>query len=300
VNIKYCYHVKGVFSMKESDWAILNTLYHEPNITKAAEQLYMTQPSLTKRLRQIEDEFDTTIAIRNSRGIALTPQGEYLARKAGEMLRQFKEIHQQVMEMNDGNKGTLKIGVTNSYGRFQLPSLLNQYKTMYPNNQFEIVSGLSSDVLRKVNLNELYIGFIRGDHDFQGVKHLISVDPGYIVSKRKIVLDDLPNIPRIEYELDPLTVKLLDSWWVEHFTVLPRKGLVVNHGDTCREMIANGMGYGIFLVPEFIEDTVDLYKLPMYTKDNKAFTRNTWMICNNESYKIPFVKNFIDFVSMTK
>jgi len=282
--------------MKDSDWAILDTLYREQNITKAADLLFMTQPSLTKRLQQIEKEFTTTIAIRNPKGIVLTAQGEYLAIKAGEMLRKFKEIQQQIMEMNDGNKGTLKLGVNNSYGRFRLPSLLNQYKTMYPNINFEIASGLSSDVLKMVNLKEINIGFIRGDHDFHGIKQLISVDPSYIVSKKEIPFEDLPYIPRIEYLVDPLTVKLLDHWWYEHFTVPPLKGLVVNHGDTCREMIANGLGYGIFLVPEFIEGAVGLYKQPMLTKAKKPFTRNTWMICNNDSCKIPFVRNFIDFV----
>jgi len=64
-------------------------------------------------------------------------------------------------------------------------------------------------------------------------------------------------------------------------------------------MIANGLGYGIFLVPEFIESTVGLYKQRMYTKDNTPFTRNTWMICNSDSYKIPFVRNFVDFVGVS-
>ncbi len=286
--------------MKDSDWAILNMLYREPNITKAAELLFMTQPSLTKRLQQIEKEFNTTIAIRNPKGIVLTAQGEYLAKKAAVMLSAFKEIHQQVMEMNDGNEGTLKIGVNNSYGRFQLPSLLNQYQTLYPKIHYEIISGLSSDVLKMVNLKELHIGFIRGDHEFKGLKHLISVDPGYIVTKKEVLLNDLPNIPRIEYLMDPLTIKFLDHWWYEHFSVPPLKGLVVNHGDTCREMIANGLGYGIFLVPEFIEGTVGLYKQRMHTKGNIPFTRNTWMICNNNSYKIPFVQNFVDFVGNSK
>lgn len=174
--------------------------------------------------------------------------------------------------------------------------ILNQYQTQYSNIHFEIISGLSSDVTRMVNLKELHIGFIRGDHEFKGMKHLISVDPGYFVSKQEVRLNDLPNIPRIEYLMDPLTVKFLDQWWYEHFTVPPLKGLVVNHGDTCREMIANGLGYGIFLVPEFIEGAVELSKQLMYTQENKPFTRNTWMIWNNNSYKIPFVRNFVDFV----
>lgn len=285
--------------MKESDWGILDAIYRELSISKAAERLFMTQPSLTKRLKQIEKEFNTIIAIRHAKGIVLTPQGEYLAKKGQEMLSKINEIHQQVMKMNDGSTGTIKIGVTNSFGRFRLPAILNRYKTIYPGIDFNIVSGLSSDVVRMVHQKELYIGFIRGDHEFEGIKHLISVDPGYIVSKEEIDVNDLPYIPRIEYELDPLTVKLLDKWWNEYFGVPPLKGMVVNHGDTCREMIANGLGYGAFLVPEFFDGVDGLFSMLMRTKDNKPLTRNTWMISNSDAYRIPLVKNFGDFVSTT-
>ena len=47
--------------MKDSDWEILYALYKKPNITKVANMLYMTQPSLTKRLQQMEKEFDVEI-----------------------------------------------------------------------------------------------------------------------------------------------------------------------------------------------------------------------------------------------
>jgi len=282
--------------MKESDWAILDILYREHNITKAAELLYMTQPSLTKRLKQIELEFQTAIAIRNPKGIVFTPQGEYLAQKAGEMVKQFKEIRRQVMEMNDGTSGKLKLGVTNSYGRFRLPVLLNKYKSQYPKVEFDIVSGLSGDIVSMVQQKELYVGFVRGDHAFEGVKHVISVDQGLVVYSRKIELSDLPFIPRIEYGLDPLTVKFLDKWWYECFTAPPLRGMIVNHGETCREMIANGLGYGIFLVPDFLEGAKGLYQLPMVDKNKRPVTRNTWIICNSESYRIPLVRNFVEFV----
>lgn len=282
--------------MKESDWLILDTLYREQSITKAADVLFMTQPSLTKRLKKIEMELDTTIVIRNPRGIVFTPQGEYLAKKAQEMLKTFTEIRHAVIELNQGYTGSLKIGVTNSFGRFTLPGILNHYKTDHPSVKFDIVSGLSSEVVAMVQKKERYIGFIRGDHPFEGIKHLISVDPGYIVTKSEVQLDDLPHIPRIEYELDPLTVGLLDEWWYDHFSVPPLRGMIVNHGDTCREMIVNGLGYGAFLVPDFLNGANHLYKIPMLTKDNKPVTRNTWMVCNLDSYKIPLVKNFVDSV----
>ncbi|MGE4282999.1 MAG: LysR family transcriptional regulator [Clostridia bacterium] len=285
--------------MKESDWVILDTLYRYPNITKASSVLFMTQSSLTKRLQKIESNFNTAIATRNPKGITFTPQGEYLARKASELLAQFKEIQQQVMKMDDGSIGTIKMCTTNSFGRFTLPSLLQKYKTLHPKVDFDIISGLSSDAVRMVRNEELYIGFIRGYHKFEGIKHLMSVDQCYIVSKKEIELDELPYIPRIEYVLDISTIKFLDKWWYDNFTVPPLKGMTVNHGDTCREMIANGFGYGVFLVPEFIDSTNDLFKMPMRTNDNKFLTRKTWMICNSDSYKIPLVKNFVDFIKDT-
>ena len=49
--------------MKDSDWRILCELYQTPNITKVAEKLFMTQPTLTKRLQYIEEEFQTRIEI---------------------------------------------------------------------------------------------------------------------------------------------------------------------------------------------------------------------------------------------
>lgn len=282
--------------MRENDWAILAKLLEEPNITKAAEQLFMTQPSLSKRLQQIERDLDTAIAIRGAKGIVLTPQGEYLARAARDMMQEFRTIRRQVAAMNDGQTGTLKIGVTNSFGRFTLPSILNRYKSLYPGTDFKIDHGLSQDIVRMVDAKAVYVGFIRGDHAFDGHRHLLSVDCAYIVSKMPVSLQDLPALPRIHYALDPLTVKLIDRWWNAHFQVPPLIGMTVNHGDTCREMIANGLGYGIFLVPDFLTGADDLCKMPMCNAKNEPVKRNTWLICSNDAYKIPLVRRFVDFV----
>ncbi len=69
--------------MKDSDWEILYALYKKPNITKVANMLFMTQPSLTKRLQQMEKEFDVTIVDRTPKGLVFTKEGTYLAKQAG-------------------------------------------------------------------------------------------------------------------------------------------------------------------------------------------------------------------------
>ena len=61
--------------MKDTDWIILNELYKEPNLTKVSEKLYYSQPSLTKIIQNIEEEFNTRILLRSSKGVKFTLEG---------------------------------------------------------------------------------------------------------------------------------------------------------------------------------------------------------------------------------
>lgn len=77
--------------MEEKDWVLLKTLYEQQTLTKTAEILFVSQPSLTYRIQQLEKEFGITIIYRGRRGIEFTPQGEYLARYAKDMLHQLQQ-----------------------------------------------------------------------------------------------------------------------------------------------------------------------------------------------------------------
>lgn len=59
--------------MRMSDWNLIQTLYECRSLTKAAGLLYLTQPTLTKRLQAIEEELGVTVAVRGKRGISFTP-----------------------------------------------------------------------------------------------------------------------------------------------------------------------------------------------------------------------------------
>ena len=63
--------------MNDIDWKLISTLYDNPNITRTADILYTTQPTVSKRLQQIEEEFGVQIVIRSSKGVSFTPEGEF-------------------------------------------------------------------------------------------------------------------------------------------------------------------------------------------------------------------------------
>ena len=129
-----------------------------------------------------------------------------------------------------------------------------------------------------VETRAVHIGFIRGSSYNNLERHLLFVSQATVACKNKIKLEDLPSLSQIQYISDAYSLKLIKNWWHDHFSEPSTIGMQVNHGDTCREMISNGHGYGIFLSPEFIEDSSDLFKLPLYYKDGTPFVRKNWMI----------------------
>ena len=78
--------------IKDSDWEILYKLYETPNMTKVADMLYISQPSLTKRVKNMEKEFGVKIINRTSKGVKFTSEGEYLAKKAKEYMEFIKNV----------------------------------------------------------------------------------------------------------------------------------------------------------------------------------------------------------------
>ena len=87
--------------MRDSDWKILDSLQRTGNITKTAMSLCLSQSAVTKRVQMMESELNVRILIRTSKGVALTPAGEYLAGKAAEHRAFMERIRKDLGEMPD-------------------------------------------------------------------------------------------------------------------------------------------------------------------------------------------------------
>jgi DNA-binding transcriptional LysR family regulator len=86
--------------MRDLDWQIIATLHSERNITKVAELLFITQPALTKRIQQIENELGTALITRSTKGVAFTSEGEYAAARAREILALIDDVKQHIEQTN--------------------------------------------------------------------------------------------------------------------------------------------------------------------------------------------------------
>lgn len=281
--------------MDEQDWTILKVLYEKKNITKTAESLYLSQPSLTKKIQQIEKKYQVVIVKRGTKGVHFTPQGEYLVQCADEMLYRLQQIKDTVSNMSEEVSGTLRLGVSNYITRHKLPHLLKLFREQFPKVNYKVTTGWSKDVFNLVYNGDVHIGMVRGDYQWSGSKILLFEENLCVTSLEKIELGDLPALPRVEYETDVLLKTMIDNWWRGEFSQPPFIGMEVDKADTCKEMILNGLGYGI-LPSVLVQEHQNLNRIILKDRKGNPIVRRTWMLYPKEYLEIKVVKEFIEFV----
>lgn len=281
--------------METQDWLILKVLFHTKNITKAAQTLFLSQPAITHRLRHMEEEFGVTIVQRASKGVHFTPQGEYLAKAADAMLVQFRQLKDDLLNMEDAVTGTLRLGSAHVFTKHRLPGLLKVFKNNYPNVEFKVTTTRSKDIFSLLYKQDIQVGFIRGASGWNGEKHLLFEEAICIASKEPFDIMYLPQLPRIDYQTDPTIQALIDNWWRETYPVPPLISMNVDRVDICKEMILNGLGYA-FLPDILVNESDNLYKYIITDKTGKPILRQTWMIYQNTAIETNVVNAFVKCV----
>lgn len=103
------------------------------SFTKAAEHLYVTQPTLSRQIADLEDEFGVPLFIRNKRSVALTPAGEVFFAEAKEIVKRCDELTNRLKYMNGDPSGTLSIGYLGEIEHNLLTKPLQALGSKYPN-----------------------------------------------------------------------------------------------------------------------------------------------------------------------
>lgn len=279
--------------MDEKDWIILQTIHKERNITKASEQLYISQPALTYRIKQLEEKFGVIILIRGKKGVEFTTEGEYLFQYATKMQIELRKTKEYLENLGNKLKGTLRLGVTSVFARYELPEILSSFLEEYPDVEIVLKTGWSFDINQMLQKEEAHVGIIRGNHNWQGQKYLLDDEKIFIVSKHPLNLDELPRLRRINYKTDRSLKSLIDNWWEEKFDAPPNTTMELDRIETCREMVIKGLGYAI--LPNICLKGLD--HLHTYEiSSNNDFTRKTWLTYREASLELSIVRAFVEFM----
>lgn len=289
----------GVIAMDSRDWLILNIIDEERSLTKTAERLFISQPSLTYRLNKLEKEFDVVLLNRYSNGVSFTPQGEYILSYAKEMLERLNSVKIHVQNMSESISGTVRIGISTVFAKYRLAPILKGYKDRFPNVNIVLKTGSSTLELPEM-LEDNSVDFIirRGDMNWSEKKHVILEEPSGIISLKPMNLDNLHLNPWIQDKATVITKADKDfyHWWENRSSLnKPINIIQVNSVEACMEMVSQGLGWA-FLPKIHIQNRKNLHFLPLFSHNGEALKKETVMLYRNKALKEPAVKKLIDYI----
>ncbi len=137
----------------------------EQNISAAAQSLHLTQPTLSRQLKELEEELGKQLLIRGTRKITLTQDGLILRKRAEEILDLVKKTEKEIMTEDENISGDIYIGTGETDGVRQIARTANLLRKSFPNIYFHIVSGDAADVCERLDKGLLDFGILLGDID---------------------------------------------------------------------------------------------------------------------------------------
>lgn len=190
----------------------------EENITRASEKLNISQPAITKQIKNLENQLSIKLFERKSKGVALTNEGKKIYEKLKNPIEELNKIDAQI-----GKEKIINIGTHNHMGGLIFGQAINQYTLKYPNVNLNLVCEEMDELLRKLKNKEIDIVFAKKYDNEEAPKGLKFIKLGnmhetFIMNKQSemagqtLTFDNLKGkmiyIPR-EYEQTTKRIKEL-------------------------------------------------------------------------------------------
>lgn len=116
-------------------------VYKEKSFSKAAHNLYISQPSLSARIKAIEEELGSPIFDRSTSPIRLTEVGAVYIKAAEDIMKIEEEVENYINDFNTLRSGHLSIGASNVFAAYALPSIITEFKNKYPEINVRLIEG---------------------------------------------------------------------------------------------------------------------------------------------------------------
>lgn len=139
----------------------------ECNITRAAENLHMAQPPLSRQMHQLEDELGVELFDRSRKRLKLTEEGELLKRRGEEIVALVEKAKEEVGDLKNGISGTLYIGTVEGRGPKLLAQWISAFSREYPHVRYELWNGSTDDVVERMQKGLLDLALIAEPFDHE-------------------------------------------------------------------------------------------------------------------------------------
>jgi DNA-binding transcriptional LysR family regulator len=231
----------------EAFWWIAQT----GSFNRAAERLFLTQPSVTARIQALEKDLGQTLFERKPRGVRLTDAGRVLLPHAERVLQDVRKARQALQELEMASGGTLSVGSALTTSTYTLPRILSRFKATYPGVEVSVRTGRSQQVQQLVMDDTVQLGLVHGPLSthpeivtlpLYDEPILLCVPPGHaLASRREVPAEELAQEPFITSDKNSGYWALVEQYWAAA-DLTPRITMELDSIEATKRMVIAGLG----------------------------------------------------------
>ncbi len=222
------------------------------NVSRAAEAMFVTQPTLTARLHALERELGEPLFARTRRGMRLTDAGRAFLPYAERAIRAVRDGRQALADARSASAGRLVLGAAPAVSTYVLPALLQRFAGAYPRVEVAVRTGHSEDVLQMLLREEVQLAMVRAlrHPDIESFPLyedalVLVVPPGHPFAKRsKVGIADVATERLIFFDRTSSYYELTQSYFLS-LGVTPREVMELDNIDATKKMVERKLGIAL-------------------------------------------------------
>ncbi|MBS9779295.1 MAG: LysR family transcriptional regulator [Moraxellaceae bacterium] len=277
------------------------TVMQTGSISAAAEKLFITQPAVSKRIKNLEDEFNVTLFDTVGRGIVATQSANDLLPHAKRWLDDYDNFKISLQNAQHTISGKLVIGTSHHIGLHHLSPVLKQFIQTYPAVQLEVHFMDSEDAHKSVLDGNVSMAFLTLPpvYDKRLTYHTLWSDPLYFVTgtlsplakQSNVTLDKLAHYSAILPSANTFTSQITLAEFAKH-NLKPYATMSTNPLESIRMLVSVGLGWSV--LPQTLINH-ELEKIDM--KDNLELQRYLGVVINPNLTKSASVNALMELLN---
>jgi len=282
-------------------------LIDERSFSRAAKKMYLTQPSLTKHIKNLEDAVDAKVVVRKNTGVSLTSEGKILYEYARRIFKLMDEAKERVARVKEDETGSIFVSASTIPSAYILPHVLRSFNRAYPDIHCYVQMNDSEATINMVIDDQVEIGFI-GKLISNRKLHLepvwrdrliLAVPHGHPwVTRNAITMDELTREPFIIRERGSATRATLEGHLREHtrhdlseFAIVSELG----SSEAVKEAIIAGLGISVISIHAVKRELKNELLVEVPVEDHRI-ERNFYVIYKKQFGLMLHHRLFLDFV----
>lgn len=211
------------------------------SFTKASKSLLISQPAISKHIRELEQEYHVSLFERGGGHVSLTRAGELLLQHTVLIMNHYKQLSYEMNLLSGDFSGELRIGASTTIAQYLLPTILAQFIVKYPHIKLVVTNGNSTEIEQNVSENRLTLGIVEGKIHHNDLRYLpfmrdelvmiTSLKSDYALLE-EITLERLTQIPLVIRENGSGTLEVFEQALSEHGIVLSQLNVLMQLGST--------------------------------------------------------------------